>query len=91
MGLSYVDMHEIRVRLGGVSRQRVYQIVERSDFPTPVAVLAQGRIWLASEVEDWLAIYRSDQGQPSVATRHAACAVWPCSRSRRREPRPRQP
>ncbi|GIE84134.1 hypothetical protein Are01nite_06140 [Actinoplanes regularis] len=29
--------HEIRIRLGGVSRQRAYQITSRADFPKPVA------------------------------------------------------
>ncbi len=52
--LRLVGAHEIRVRLGGISRQRVYQITSRSDFPRPVADLAQGKIWLADDVEAWI-------------------------------------
>jgi prophage regulatory protein len=51
--------HEIRVRLGGVSRQRVYQLTSRADFPTPVADLVQGKVWLAADVEVWIATRRS--------------------------------
>ncbi|GGN44267.1 hypothetical protein GCM10010109_77300 [Actinoplanes campanulatus] len=50
--------HEIRVRLGGVSRQRAYQITTRADFPKPVADLAQGKIWLTEDVETWMKAHR---------------------------------
>jgi predicted DNA-binding transcriptional regulator AlpA len=53
-----VGAHEIRVRLGGVSRQRVYQITSRSDFPKPVADLAQGKVWLADDVQAWIESHR---------------------------------
>ncbi|GAA0464125.1 hypothetical protein Aca07nite_60560 [Actinoplanes capillaceus] len=43
------------MRLGWLSRQRVYQITNRADFPRPVAELGQGKIWLAAEVEAWCA------------------------------------
>ncbi|WP_433301328.1 helix-turn-helix transcriptional regulator [Actinoplanes sp. CA-030573] len=46
--------HEIRELLG-VCRQRVYQLASRADFPKPVAVLAQGKIWLRDDVEEWMA------------------------------------
>ncbi|WP_328478443.1 DNA-binding protein [Actinoplanes sp. NBC_00393] len=46
--------HEIRVRIGRISRQRVYQLARRPDFPAPVADLAQGKVWLADEVEAWI-------------------------------------
>lgn len=37
-----------------VSRQRVDAIVNtHADFPKPEAVLAAGRIWTRSAVEDW--------------------------------------
>jgi predicted DNA-binding transcriptional regulator AlpA len=52
--LRLVGAHEIRVRLGGISRQRVYQITSRSDFPRPVADLVQGRIWLLDDVDAWI-------------------------------------
>jgi predicted DNA-binding transcriptional regulator AlpA len=38
----------------GVSRQRVYQLIDTyEDFPAPVATLAVGRIWSRGAVEDW--------------------------------------
>ncbi|MEV0901900.1 AlpA family phage regulatory protein [Actinoplanes sp. NPDC049802] len=49
----FVGSHEIRMRLGGLSRQRVYQLTMGRDFPRPVARLTQGKVWLASEVEEW--------------------------------------
>jgi predicted DNA-binding transcriptional regulator AlpA len=57
--LRLMGAHEIRVALGGVSRQRVYQITARSDFPAPVADLQQGRVWLAEDVETWIATHRT--------------------------------
>ena len=44
--------------LGGVSKQRVYQITTRRDFPAPVAELAQGKVWRAADVERWIAEHR---------------------------------
>ena len=52
--------HEIRVRLGGVSRQRAYQITSRADFPKPVADLAQGKVWATEDVEAWMRVHRRD-------------------------------
>ena len=52
--LELMDTHEIRVRLGGISRQRAYQLTRRADFPPPVADLHAGKIWLASDVEKWI-------------------------------------
>jgi predicted DNA-binding transcriptional regulator AlpA len=52
--------HEIRVRLGGVSRQRVYQITSRADFPAPLAVLGQGKVWLADDVDAWIRTHRPE-------------------------------
>lgn len=40
-------------QLFGVSRQRVYQLVTRPDFPEPMARLAMGNVWIASEVRQW--------------------------------------
>jgi prophage regulatory protein len=44
---------EIGRMLGGVSRQRVQQIVSRADFPDPVDVLDMGKVWLRADVEAW--------------------------------------
>lgn len=49
---------EIRVRLGGVSPQRVYEITTRADFPSPVATLRCGRIWHRDDVEAWIRAHR---------------------------------
>jgi prophage regulatory protein len=53
--------HEIRVRLGGISRQRVYQLTSRADFPPEAAVLRQGKVWLGDEVEAWIVDRRPHQ------------------------------
>lgn len=55
--------HEIRIRLGGVSRQRAYQITCRQDFPTPVADLAQGKVWSQEDVEGWFRKHRRGQAE----------------------------
>jgi predicted DNA-binding transcriptional regulator AlpA len=48
-----VGAAEIAAMLG-VTRQRVYQIVEAyPDFPAPDVVLASGRVWKRTEVEAW--------------------------------------
>ena len=41
-------------RLGGISRQRVYQITSRADFPIPAADLVQGKLWHVGDVEAWI-------------------------------------
>jgi prophage regulatory protein len=56
--------HEIRIRLGGVSRQRAYQITSRPDFPKPVADLAQGKVWATEDVEAWMKVHRRDIDEP---------------------------
>lgn len=37
----------------GVSRQRVTQLATSAGFPTPVAVLSVGRIWLREDIVAW--------------------------------------
>jgi prophage regulatory protein len=51
---------EIRRRLGGVSRARVYQLTQRRNFPAPLAELDMGNVWWADEVEDWIAEHRPE-------------------------------
>ncbi|GAA4946935.1 helix-turn-helix transcriptional regulator [Actinoplanes utahensis] len=53
-----VGNYEISEMLGKISRQRVYQITRRADFPRPVAKLAQGKVWLGEQVEAWIATRR---------------------------------
>ena len=57
-GLHLMGAHEIRVRLGGISRQRTYQITSRADFPKPVADLEQGKVLLAEDVDTWIRAHR---------------------------------
>jgi len=59
-----VGNHEISEMLGSVSRQRVYQITRRADFPQPVARLAQGKVWLGDQVEAWIAARRGKRADP---------------------------
>jgi len=54
---------EISKRLGGLSRTRIYQLTQRRDFPLPYAELAMGNVWLADEVEAWIAAHRQDIAQ----------------------------
>jgi hypothetical protein len=49
---------ELQRLLGDVSRQRAYQISIRPGFPPPVASLAQGKVWLADDVEAWARQHR---------------------------------
>lgn len=39
--------------LFGISRQRTQQIINKPDFPTPVADLAMGKVWDATAVRSW--------------------------------------
>jgi prophage regulatory protein len=48
-----VGVSEI-AKLYGKSNQRAHQLTQKVGFPTPVAELASGRIWLKSDVVAWL-------------------------------------
>lgn len=48
-----VGSQEIGAILGGLSRQRVQQLISRPDFPEPDVVLAMGKVWKRADVEDW--------------------------------------
>jgi prophage regulatory protein len=50
MSAELVGPAEIAVMFGGISRQRVYQLTSRSDFPAPVASLSTGKIWAFDDV-----------------------------------------
>ena len=56
--VNLIGAQEIRDLLG-VSRQRVYQLAKRPDFPRPFFRLAQGQVWLVEEVEAWKASHRA--------------------------------
>ena len=57
-----VGTHEIRLLLGGISRQRVYQLTRRGDFPRPAADLGQGKVWFTADVEEWIRSRRRPAG-----------------------------
>jgi predicted DNA-binding transcriptional regulator AlpA len=50
---------EIRERLG-YSRQRVYILTGRRDFPAPRWTLAMGKVWWADDVEAWIRANRPE-------------------------------
>lgn len=56
---------EISKRLGGISRTRVYQLTQRRNFPLPYAELEMGNVWLADDVEAWIAEHRPEIGEPT--------------------------
>lgn len=37
----------------GVSPQRVHQLMQRRDFPAPVAELAIGKVWERAAIVEW--------------------------------------
>jgi predicted DNA-binding transcriptional regulator AlpA len=48
-----VGSAEIGRMLGGLSRQRIQQLVNRPDFPKPEAELEMGKVWKREDVEAW--------------------------------------
>jgi len=55
--LRFMGAAEIARRLG-VGRNRAYQITRDRDFPEPYQTLVMGSIWLAEDVEEWIATHR---------------------------------
>ncbi|MGV9764015.1 hypothetical protein [Micromonospora tulbaghiae] len=58
--MELVGAAEIRVMLGGISKQRVYVITSNRNFPEPVADLVQGKVWLKSDVQKWIKEHRPE-------------------------------
>lgn len=52
-----MGQQEIRARLG-FSRQYTSTLINTKGFPDPAYELAMGRIWLAEEIESWIAANR---------------------------------
>jgi prophage regulatory protein len=48
---------EIAEAFGGISRQRVQQIINRPDFPKPEGELRMGKFWLTEHVTAWAAAH----------------------------------
>ncbi|MFI6079200.1 DNA-binding protein [Actinoplanes sp. NPDC051343] len=55
---------EMRLRLGDISRQRVYQLTQRKDWPAPYDDLIQGRVWKRQDIEAWVRRHRPDLADP---------------------------
>lgn len=58
--MELVGAAEIRVMLGGISKQRVYVITSHRNFPDPVADLVQGKVWRKSDVMAWIREHRPE-------------------------------
>ena len=58
--MDLVGAAEIRVMLGGISKQRVYVITSHRNFPDPVADLVQGKVWRRSDVVAWIREHRPE-------------------------------
>lgn len=48
-----VGSAEIAAMFGGISRQRVYQLTSRPDFPEPFQRLKAGAVWRTTDVVEW--------------------------------------
>jgi prophage regulatory protein len=62
--LRLMGAHEIRMKFGGIGRQRLLMITRRPDFPSPVAQLTQGKVWLGEQIDEWLAAHGSEVNTP---------------------------
>jgi prophage regulatory protein len=54
MGEHLMGPGEIRERLGGLSRQRIYQITSNPTFPKPYDELRMGKVWRVEDIEAWI-------------------------------------
>lgn len=59
MGKHLMGAAEIEKRLG-VSRQRVYQLTTRADWPVPYDELAMGKVWRIEDIEVWVRAHRPE-------------------------------
>jgi prophage regulatory protein len=60
-----MGQQEIRERLG-YSRQHTAVLINAKGFPDPIVdYLAMGRIWLAADIEAWIAEHRPELAEPS--------------------------
>lgn len=58
-GPKLMGQAEIAARLG-VSGTRVHQLAANPEFPLPADQLKIGRVWLAEDVEKWIAAHRKE-------------------------------
>jgi predicted DNA-binding transcriptional regulator AlpA len=48
----------------GVSRTRIYQLMEEPDFPAPVPILGDARVWEVDAVQYWRDCREMDRKHP---------------------------
>lgn len=72
---------EIGERLGGLSRQRVQQLLARPDFPQPTHELRMGKVWNTADVERWIAEHR-----PAIAEAPEVSPAPRVQKGRKRKP-----
>lgn len=86
MGRYLMGAREIEDRLG-VSRQRVYQLARRADFPEPYDEVAMGKLWRIEDIENWIAEHR-----PALHDTEVSHGETPSRKGRRNLPeRPNRP
>lgn len=60
---AYAGVSEV-AKLLGVSRQRVFELRTRGDFPAPVADLAAGPVWRLSTLKRFISEWPRKPGRP---------------------------
>ena len=50
-----IRMPALREKLGGVTRQAIYQWIKRRGFPKPLRLSHRVAIWDEAEVDKWMA------------------------------------
>ena len=48
-----VGAAEVGRMLGGISRQRVQQLIKSDDWPSPEVELDMGKVWKREDIEQW--------------------------------------
>lgn len=61
----------------GVSKQRLYQLITREDFPDPVLRLAAGPLWLVRSIQAFERQWTRKPGRRSSPVRNAVSASAP--------------
>ncbi|HMH90614.1 MAG TPA: hypothetical protein VK586_05965 [Streptosporangiaceae bacterium] len=61
-----VGASEIARMLGGISRQRVQQLIAAPDFPAPEVTLDMGKVWKRADVASWAKAHGRDVAEPDA-------------------------
>lgn len=49
-----LNINDIQDLTGYKSKQSIYNIMEKDNFPKPINIGSRSKRWIASEVEDWI-------------------------------------